>query len=107
MPTYARRSGAVLSATLVAATAALAVPAPAAAAPQPVSPSPSDVSGAVRYDPDGTVIGRLLTSVTSRDDATTRFDAPFPVNFYGTRYPSLCVSTNGLVYPIASSSAPL
>jgi hypothetical protein len=71
----------------------------------PSSPSPVDVSDAVRYTPDGKVIGELLPPLAGQDDRTTNIDAPFPINFYGTRYPALCISTNGLVFPITSTAS--
>jgi LPXTG-motif cell wall-anchored protein len=68
------------------------------------SPSPVDTSNAVRWDADGSPIGDIVYEFISRDDTTKNIEAPFPLNFYGTQFPSLCLSTNGLVYPIASIS---
>jgi hypothetical protein len=69
------------------------------------SPSPVDTSNAIRWDPDGSPIGDIVFEFISEDDDTKKIDAPFPINFYGTRFPSICMSTNGLVYPIPQVSA--
>ena len=66
------------------------------------SPSPVDTSNAIRWNANGSPIGDVVYEFVDQDDRTTRIEAPFPLNFYGTRFPSLCLSTNGLVYPIAS-----
>ena len=66
------------------------------------SPSPVDTSNAIRWDADGSPIGDIVYEFVDQDDTTKNIEAPFPLNFYGTRFPSLCLSTNGLVYPIAS-----
>ena len=68
------------------------------------SPSPVDTSNAIRWDANGSPIGDVVYEFVDQDDTTKRIEAPFPLNFYGTRFPSLCLSTNGLVYPIASIS---
>jgi len=66
------------------------------------SPSPVDTSNAIRWDADGSPIGDIVYEFIDQDDQIKRIEAPFPLNFYGTRFPALCLSTNGLVYPIAS-----
>lgn len=69
------------------------------------SPSPVDTSNAVRWDPDGSPIGDIVYDFIDRDDTTKKIDAPFPINFYGQKFPALCLSTNGLIYPIDSVSS--
>ena len=69
------------------------------------SPSPVDTSNAVRWDPDGSPVGDVVYDFIDKDDRTKKIDAPFPINFYGQKYPALCLSTNGLVYPIESISS--
>lgn len=68
------------------------------------SPSPVDTSNAIRWNSNGSPIGDIVFDFIDRDDNQSRIDAPFPLNFYGTRLPSLCLTTNGLVHPIASVS---
>ena len=69
------------------------------------SPSPVDTSNAIRWDPDNSPIGDIVFEFIDRDDITKRIEAPFPINFYGTRFPSLCLSSNGLIYPILQVSS--
>ena len=69
------------------------------------SPSPVDTSNAIRWDPDNSPIGDIVFEFIDRDDTTKNIDAPFPINFYGTRFPAICLSTNGLIYPIAQVSS--
>jgi LPXTG-motif cell wall-anchored protein len=69
------------------------------------SPSPVDTSDAVRWDLDGSPIGDIVYEFVNGDDRTKNIDAPFPLNFFGERLPALCLSTNGLVHPIASVSS--
>jgi hypothetical protein len=64
-----------------------------------------DTSNAVRYNADGSPIGEVVYEFIDKDDATKKIVAPFPINFFGERLPALCLSTNGLVYPIASVSS--
>lgn len=59
-----------------------------------------DVSSAMRYDSDGTVIGDIVPDLIDRDDTYWIDSAPpFPVNFFGTMYSQMCITTNGTVYP--------
>lgn len=69
------------------------------------SPSPVDSSQAVRYNADGTPIGNIIFEFIEKDDERKNIDAPFPLNFFGNRLPALCLSTNGLVYPIQTVSS--
>jgi hypothetical protein len=68
------------------------------------SPSPVDTSNAVRYNPDGSVIGDIVYRLVNTDDRSVTINAPFPINFFGTNYPSMCITTNGVIYPVASAS---
>jgi hypothetical protein len=63
-----------------------------------------DSSDAVRYNVDGSTIGTPIYSFISYDDATKTLDSPFPINFFGVRFSALCVSTNGVVIPVTTSS---
>jgi hypothetical protein len=69
------------------------------------SPSPVDTSNAIRWDPDNSPIGDIVFEFIDQDDTTKKIEAPFPINFYGNRFPAICMSTNGLVYPIAQVSS--
>jgi len=62
-------------------------------------------SNAIRWAANGAPIGEIVYQFIDRDDTTKKIDAPFPINFFGQRFPALCLSTNGLVFPIASTSS--
>ena len=64
-----------------------------------------DSSDAVRYNSDGSPIGSIVYEFVNRDDGTKKVDAPFPINFFGQKFPAICLSTNGLIYPIVSTSS--
>lgn len=80
-----------------------------------------DVTNAMRYEdspgvdvPEADandvdkIIGSPLKDIDSSmdgDDNSTKFDVTWPMNFFGTKYPSLCVTTNGTVSPLVSTSA--
>lgn len=71
--------------------------------PTPASSTNSiDTSSAVRYNPDGSPIGEVIYEFIDTDDNTKKVEAPFPINFFGERLPALCLSTNGVVYPVAT-----
>ena len=68
--------------------------------PTPASAGAWDTSSAIRYDADGTVIGTAVESLIDNDDGDWLVpSSPFPVNFFGTKYAQMCVTTNGSVYP--------
>jgi hypothetical protein len=69
------------------------------------SSNSNDTSSAVRYNDDGSPIGEVVKEFVGQDDTTKKIEAPFPINFFGDRLPALCLTTNGLVYPIASVGA--
>lgn len=56
-----------------------------------------DVSDAMRYGASAP-IGSIITNLSGDDDSTDSFQAPFEVNFFGTVYGGLCVTTNGGVF---------
>jgi LPXTG-motif cell wall-anchored protein len=66
------------------------------------SPSPVDTSNAIRWDADGSPIGDIVYEFITKSNEAKNIEAPFPLNFDGTRFPALCMSTNGVVYPLAS-----
>jgi LPXTG-motif cell wall-anchored protein len=66
------------------------------------SPSPVDTSNAIRWDADGSPIGDIVYEFITKSNEAKIIEAPFPLNFDGTRFPALCMSTNGVVYPLAS-----
>jgi hypothetical protein len=61
-----------------------------------------DVTNAMIYGP-GAPIGTIL-DISNSDDSTRTIAAPFPINFFGTKYEGLCITTNGGVYPVATST---
>jgi hypothetical protein len=69
-----------------------------------VTPPPPDVSSAVRYN-NGKVIGQVIVPFINVDDAVTTVELPFPINFFGVTSPALCISTNGVVYPVTTQQS--
>lgn len=59
--------------------------------------SPVDVSSAMRYAASAP-LGSIITGLSQEDDETESFQAPFAVNFFGTVYGGLCVTTNGGIF---------
>ena len=88
-----RKKFAGLFSTVAVALALFAAPAPALA----LTTSPVDVSSAMRYAPSAP-LGSIIAGLSNEDDDTESFQAPFEVNFFGTVYGGLCVTTNGGVY---------
>jgi len=80
-------------------------PSSAAAVP---GPGIGDVSAAVRYDltnPSAPrVIGEEMTGISDTDDDSQIIDAPWALNFFGTSYAGICVTSNGVVAPIVTTS---
>jgi hypothetical protein len=56
-----------------------------------------DVSSAMRYGASAP-LGSIITNLSGRDDFTDSFEAAFAVNFFGTVYGGLCVTTNGGIF---------
>jgi len=77
---------------------------------------PYDMTEAMRYHPSGrpygsgdgssgSILGASnLPVITDRDDSSTTIAAPFPLNFFGQKMEGLCLTTNGTLYPVSSSS---
>jgi LPXTG-motif cell wall-anchored protein len=91
-----------LTKSLVAVVAASVLSlAPVAA--QAATPGVGDRSNAVRYAADGP-IGTLVSALANQDDGSTTVAAPFPLNFFGTKYDYICFSNNGGVFPTNDSA---
>lgn len=58
-----------------------------------------DVSDAMVYGPSSP-LGSPLTALINQDNASTTFAAPWAINFFGTKYEGLCVTTNGTISPV-------
>jgi len=56
-----------------------------------------DVSSAMRYGASAP-LGSIITNLSGDDDSTDSFQAAFAVNFFGTVYGGLCVTTNGGIF---------
>jgi hypothetical protein len=63
-----------------------------------------DVSNAMIYGPSAP-IGSIVPQLAGDDDSSYTIDAPFAINFFGTKYEGFCITTNGGVYPVATSSS--
>ncbi|MCU1440319.1 MAG: hypothetical protein JWP85_1316 [Rhodoglobus sp.] len=61
-----------------------------------------DQSSAVLYEASSP-IGTVLTDLTDDDDESTTVALPFSINFFGSKYDALCVSTNGTVVPVPTA----
>ena len=59
-----------------------------------------DITTAMRYDQDGTVIGEVATEIQDSDDDSYLIEAPWPMNFFGRKFDGLCVTSNGTVSPV-------
>ena len=86
----------VALATFAASLAVMPATAPIQAAPP--AANPWDVSSAMRYNADGTMIGQVVRSLTNTDDVVTTYPGAFPLNFFGTKFDNVCISANGGVY---------
>jgi hypothetical protein len=87
---------AVALATFAASLTVLPGAAPIQAAPP--AANPWDVSSAMRYNANGTMIGSVVRSLVNTDDVVTTYPGAFPLNFFGTKYDNVCISANGGVY---------
>lgn len=92
----AAKSG--MAALAVAAVITLGLPSAAFAA----GPGVGDVSDAMVYGADAPV-GTILSDLSGEDDEAATVALPFPINFFGTSYGALCVSINGVVYPVPTA----
>lgn len=57
------------------------------------------MSDAMVYGATGPV-GALVPDLIDRDDESSTIAAPFPINFFGTKYDGLCITTNGTISPV-------
>lgn len=73
-----------------------------AAAPAIAAVNTRDQSEAMRYGASAP-LGEVIAEFTDEDDLTKTYAAPWPVNFFGAKFDGLCVTTNGGVYPVATS----
>lgn len=62
-------------------------------------PGIGDVSDAMVYGPSGPV-GTVVADLTDEDDDYSTIPAPFAINFFGTKYEGLCITTNGTISPV-------
>ena len=62
-----------------------------------------DVTDAMIYGPTAP-IGTLVAELSGQDDDTENVSAPFAINFFGQKKTALCISTNGVVYPLTDIS---
>jgi hypothetical protein len=62
-----------------------------------------EISSADSNDTDR-IIGTPLTGLIDEDDDVESVGSAWPMNFFGTKYEGLCISTNGTVSPVADSS---
>jgi LPXTG-motif cell wall-anchored protein len=61
-----------------------------------------DVSNAMRYGVSAP-LGNVIAGING-DDTSETIASSFPVNFFGTKYEGLCISDNGTVSPVLTSS---
>lgn len=66
--------------------------------------APFDVTSAVRYDSAGGPIGSVVTDITNNDDDSTTIASPFKLNFFGQTMEAICLTTNGTLYPVSTTS---
>jgi len=74
-----------------------------ATAANAAGPGYGDVSDAMVYGPT-TPLGSPLADLKGQDDASTTFAAPWAINFFGTKYLGLCVTTNGTISPVLTAA---
>jgi hypothetical protein len=67
------------------------------------TPGIGDVSDAMRYDVAGP-FGTIVSDLSTEDDASTTFGAPFPINFFGQVSAGICLTTNGGFYPVPTDT---
>jgi hypothetical protein len=64
-----------------------------------------DITTAVRYATNGTVIGAVAEPIQDSDDNSYLIEAPWPMNFFGRKFDGLCVTSNGTVSPVVYDDA--
>ena len=62
-----------------------------------------DTSSAVIYD-TAAPMGAIVTQLAGKDDDDHTVAAPWPINFFGIKYEGICVTTNGAIFPVLTSS---
>jgi hypothetical protein len=92
---------AVVILTAMASALALTVGASAASA---AGPGFGDVSDAMVYGASSPV-GAVLSDLEGEDDESTTIAAPFAINFFGTKYEGLCITTNGTISPVLTPTS--
>lgn len=65
-------------------------------------PGVGDVSDAMRYGASAP-IGAIVGDLSGADDSVSTVAAPFALNFFGSVYNGICITTNGGIYPVATS----
>lgn len=63
-----------------------------------------DTSSAVIYD-TAAPMGAIVSALVNRDDSSTTVAAPWPINFFGSKYEGICISTNGAIFPVLTSTS--
>ena len=64
-----------------------------------------DITTAVRYATNGTVIGEVAEPIQDSDDNSYLMEAPWPMNFFGRKFDGLCVTSNGTISPVVYDEA--
>jgi hypothetical protein len=68
--------------------------------------APHDITQAMRYSQTvtGSPVGSIVTAITNNDDDSTTIPSPFSLNFFGQKMDGLCLTTNGTISPVSTSS---
>ncbi|MBX9472871.1 nidogen-like domain-containing protein [Microcella sp.] len=93
--TLVRRGAAALIAAAILVTTA---------APAMASVNTRDESDAMRYGASAP-LGSVISELSGQDDDTHTIAAPWPLNFFGDKFDGICITTNGGVYPVATSTS--
>lgn len=88
----------ILVSSVVPAILSLVIASPALA----VSPGNGDVSDAMRYDTSAP-FGTILPNINDDDEYET-VAAAFPINFFGAKMEAICVTDNGGIFPVPTTS---
>ena len=69
--------------------------------------APYDITQALRYSQTatGSPVGSVVTAITNSDDDSTTIASPFPLNFFGQKMAGLCLTTNGTISPVLTSTS--
>lgn len=63
-----------------------------------------DTSSAVIYD-TAAPMGAIVSDLVNEDDKTTTVAAPWSINFFGVKYDGICITTNGAIFPVLTSTS--